>query len=181
MPPITNAPIYFGPFLVTSQVFHLTPHSFALVNLKPLLPGHVLISPRRKAPRISDLTPVELTDLFSTVQRVGRMVERVFSASALNIAIQDGAAAGQSVPHIHTHVIPRKAADLDERGGGDVVYTLLEGQEGDVGRHLLEREVRDRPKFPAVGKDEERRPRTEEVMRREAEWLAGEMEKESRL
>ncbi|KAI9709864.1 MAG: hypothetical protein M1812_007572 [Candelaria pacifica] len=181
MPPLTSAPIYFGPFLVTPQVFHLTPHSFALVNIKPLLPGHVLVSPLRKTPRISDLTPVEITDLFTTVQRVGRMVERVFNASALNIAIQDGADAGQSVPHIHTHIIPRKAADLDERGGGDAIYTLLEGGEGDVGRHLLERHVKERPKFPTVEKDEERRPRSEEEMRKEAEWLAREMEKDSRL
>lgn len=85
------------------------------------------------------------------------------------------------MPHIHTHIIPRKAADLDERGGGDAIYQMLEGEDGDVGRHLLERGLRDRLKFPAVGKDEERRPRSEEEMRREAEWLAGEMEKQSRL
>ncbi|KAI9821180.1 MAG: hypothetical protein M1827_003914 [Pycnora praestabilis] len=177
MPPLTSKPIHFGTFLVTSQVFHLTPHSFALVNLKPLLPGHVLVSPRRVVPRVSELSAAEITDLFLTVQRVGCMIERVYDASSLNIAIQDGVDAGQSVPHIHTHVIPRKRADLDDRGGGDALYGMLDGEEGNVGKHLRQRDG-DRPKFPAVTPDSERKPRSSEEMAREAEWLAEEMTKE---
>ncbi|KAF4157838.1 hypothetical protein CNMCM6936_003749 [Aspergillus lentulus] len=73
---LKGAQIYFGPFLVTSQVFHLTPLSFALVNLKPILPGHVLVSPRRRVPRVADLTAAETSDLFLTVQRVGRTGRR---------------------------------------------------------------------------------------------------------
>ncbi|KLU86234.1 hypothetical protein MAPG_05251, partial [Magnaporthiopsis poae ATCC 64411] len=68
--------IRFGPFEVTSQVFLTTPHSFALVNLKPLLPGHVLVCPRRPHRRLTDLAATELTDLFSAVQRVQRMLAR---------------------------------------------------------------------------------------------------------
>ncbi|KAJ9635845.1 Dinucleoside triphosphate hydrolase [Coniosporium tulheliwenetii] len=168
-PPRITKPIYFGPFLVTSQVFHTTPHTFALVNLKPILPGHVLISPHRRVPRLRDLTPAEISDLFLTVQRVSRMIERVFNATALNIAVQDGADAGQSVPHFHAHVIPRREGDLE--GGGDAVYRLMEGEEGDTGRR--------RGQFPAVDADEVRKPRSEEEMRREAEWFAEEMEKEN--
>ena len=132
------------------------------------------MSPRRVVPRLSDLSHDEVTDLFLTVQRVGRMIERVYKASSLNIAMQDGADAGQSVPHVHTHIIPRKAADLDDKGGNDAIYGLLEGDEGDVGAHLLERD-RGRPKFPKVD-DSTRRPRTKEEMEQEAEMLAREME-----
>lgn len=145
------------------------------MNIKPLLPGHVLVIPRRITPRLSDLTNAEVTDLFLTVQRVGRMIERVYHASSLNIAIQDGVDAGQSVPHVHAHIIPRKNADLDERGGSDAIYGMLEGDEGDVGGHLLERS-RSRPKFPRVD-DEERKPRTETEMIEEAQYLASEIEK----
>ena len=149
------------------------------MNLKPLLPGHVLVSPRRIVPRLSDLSQDEVADLFLTAQRVGRMVERVYTASSLNIAMQDGADAGQSVPHVHTHIIPRKAADLDNRGGGDAIYGMLEGEEGDVGQHLKERD-RGRPQFPVVD-EQNRRPRTEEEMIKEAEMLAKEMEPSSSL
>lgn len=200
-----TAPIYFGSFIVTPQVhYHLppkysiatsltqpnqvfltTPLSFALVNLKPILPGHVLVSPRRVVPRVTDLTPAETSDLFLTVRRVGRMVERVYGASSLNIAVQDGVHAGQSVPHVHAHIIPRKPADLDHRGGTDAVYDLLDGEEGDVGKAFQDAGAGDgngemerrRSKFPAVD-NEGRRPRDQEDMRAEAEMLAREMENE---
>ncbi|KAJ5923958.1 Histidine triad (HIT) protein [Penicillium verhagenii] len=179
-----TAPIHFGSFLV----FHTTPLTFALVNLKPILPGHILVSPRRVVPRVSDLTPAETSDLFLTVRRVGRMVERVYGASSLNIAVQDGVDAGQSVPHVHAHIIPRKAADLDHRGGTDAVYNMLDGEEGDVGKAFRDtngneglRPETERPqkrtRFPAVD-NEARKPRTQEEMVAEAEMLAREMEKE---
>lgn len=174
MPPIANKPVYFGSFLVTSQVFHLTQHSFALVNLKPLLPGHVLVSPLRVTPRFSDLTQAEVSDLFLTVQRVGRMIEHVYNASSLNIAIQDGEDAGQSVPHVHTHIIPRKKADLDERGGSDAIYGMLEGREGNIGEHFRARLTQEQ-QLLSVDNDQ-REPRTEADMFEEAQMLAREME-----
>ena len=125
-------------------------------------------------PRFSELSHDEVTDLFLTAQRVGRIIERVYKASSLNIAIQDGVDAGQSVPHVHTHIIPRKTADLDERGGTDAIYDLMEGDEGDIGKHLKSGNE-GRPKFPAVD-NEARRPRSEEEMVKEAEMLATEMD-----
>ena len=155
------------------KVFHITVHSFALVNIKPLLPGHVLVSPRRAAKRLTDLNYAEVTDLFMTVQRVGRMLERFYGVSSLNIAIQDGPAAGQSVPHLHTHIIPRQSSDLDDQGGGDAIYSILEGEDGDIGKHLWEKSNR-RPKFPAVD-DSSRKPRSEDEMAEEAQEFARQM------
>ena len=118
----------------------------------------------------------EVADFFLAVQAVGRLVERVYDASALNIAIQDGADAGQSVPHLHAHIIPRKQSDMDAHGGNDRIYEQLEGDDGDVGRHLDERERGSgRPKFPKVD-EESRKPRTDEEMAAEAEMLRTGME-----
>lgn len=140
-------------------------------------------------PRVADLTPAEAVDLFLTVRRIGRMVERVFEASSLNIAIQDGLNAGQSVPHVHAHLIPRRGADLDARGGKDAIYSMLDGDEGDLGRIHRETESEEerakkmtpnnhrRSGFPAVDNDR-RVARSEEEMTREAAMLAREMEKE---
>lgn len=146
------------------------------MNLKPLLPGHVLVSPRRIVPRFNDLSPAEVQDLFLTVQRVSRTIERVFDASALNIAIQDGQDAGQSVPHVHAHIIPRKKHDLPEP---DAIYAMMESEDGDLARQLKKRDDGDvkRGRFPAVDADEHRKPRSEEEMNREAEWLFEEMAK----
>jgi bis(5'-adenosyl)-triphosphatase len=142
----------------------------------------VLVSPRRVVPRISELSPDEVADLFLTVQRVGRMVERVYGATSLNIALQDGVDAGQSVPHVHTHIIPRKNNDMAHRGGNDAIYGMLEGEEGDVGWHLREREGEShsgpyvgRPQFPKVD-EATREPRPDAEMAQEAEILSKEME-----
>ncbi|KAF2035269.1 HIT-like protein [Setomelanomma holmii] len=184
--PLTKDVIKFGTFVVTKQVFHLTRLSFAIVNLKPLLPGHVLVSPRRVVPRFNDLSAAEVQDLFLTVQRVSRMVEHVFGASSLNIAIQDGVDAGQSVPHVHAHIIPRKKDDLEERGGTDAIYGMMESEDADLNKLLKAKEdatkaalaeEEKRARFPAVDNDS-RQSRSDEEMQEEANWLAEEMAKD---
>ncbi|KPI43880.1 Bis(5'-nucleosyl)-tetraphosphatase [asymmetrical] [Cyphellophora attinorum] len=175
-------PLKFGPFSVASQVFHTSPSrlSYALVNLKPLLPGHVLVCPTRCVPRLSQLTTEETADLFVTVKHVSRTVERVFHATSLNVAIQDGADAGQSVPHVHVHIIPRKSHDLDAQGGSDSIYGMMDGESGDIGKAFLalqkyrEHRKNDREFTP----DADRTPRSEQEMQEEADWLRREMEKD---
>lgn len=173
MPLALDKTIKFGSFVVNPQVFYATSHSFALVNLKPILPGHVLVSPQRVVPRVGDLSSAEVSDLFLTVQKVGRMIERVYGGSALNIAIQDGVAAGQSVPHVHAHIIPRKAADMDHAGGSDAIYDKLDGDEGDIGSHMRRQHSALKPDA-----DVDRKPRSKEEMSAEADRLAAEMQNE---
>ncbi|TKX26531.1 Bis(5'-nucleosyl)-tetraphosphatase [Elsinoe australis] len=175
-PPSLSSAVRFGSFTVTPQVFHRTPHSFALVNLRPLLPGHILVCPHRPEPHLSSLTPAEISDLFLTVQTLQRTLKRVYNATAFNVAVQDGVAAGQSVPHVHCHVIPRRDGDMDDRGGGDAIYEAMEGEEGDVGKHLREAEER-RKRFKV---DAERKDRSEGEMREEAEMLAREIERDAK-
>ena len=164
----------FHTFNVTPQVFYHTSSSFAFVNIRPLLPGHVLVSPVRSVARLSELTDAEAADLFVTVKRVGRMLERVYKASALTIPLQDGFDAGQSVPHVHVHLLPRHPSDLDHEGGPDAIYDRLESDDGDIGKSLV---MRDRPRQPKV--DEEAIPlRTPEEMAAEADMLRAEMAKD---
>jgi bis(5'-adenosyl)-triphosphatase len=134
-------------------------------------------------PRFNDLSADEVQDLSLTIQRVSRMVERVFSASSLNIAIQDGIDAGQSVPHVHAHIIPRKKDDLEERGGTDAIYAMMESEDADLSKQLADKEraaaahlakEERKGRFPAVDNDS-RKPRSDEEMQKEAEWLADEM------
>lgn len=194
-------PIRFGPYEVTTQVFLETSHSFALVNLKPLLPGHVLVCPHRPHKRLTDMSMAEVTDLFATVRRVQHMLARHYfglsgsrpasvpspssslaAAAAtvslhpgresegeargkegesrsrsrsggtggeetspddgsFNIAIQDGADAGQTVPHVHVHVIPRIPGHTAKDGNtlGDAIYEDMAGEKGNVGGALWDR------------------------------------------
>lgn len=145
------------------------------------MPGHVLVSPLRRVCRFNDLTIDETSDLFITVRRVTKMIERVYGATGLNVTVQDGGDAGQSVPHVHAHVLPRKTGDLDDRGGMDMIYTMMEGKEGNIGRQMWEE--MDARRARLARKDaidsESRESRSSEEMVAEAVQLRNEMEKEN--
>eukprot|EP00899_Mesostigma_viride_P022983 jgi/Mesvir1/386/Mv11279-RA.1 len=102
-----------------SEVFYASKNSLALVNLKPVVPGHVLIIPRRVVARFKDLTPEEVADLWQTAQLIGPKLESHFCAESLTMAIQDGPAAGQTVAHVHIHILPRRTGDFENN---DDVY-----------------------------------------------------------
>ncbi|KAF6266323.1 HIT-like protein [Scenedesmus sp. NREL 46B-D3] len=117
----------FGPYSINSnEVFAKTQLSFAFVNLKPIVPGHVLISPIRVVRRFGDLTPAEVADLWGLAQLVGKTLEPHYEAQSLTLAIQDGPAAGQTVPHVHVHVLPRKPGDFEHN---DEVYDEIDKSE----------------------------------------------------
>jgi bis(5'-adenosyl)-triphosphatase len=100
----------FGKFMIPNgQIFYSSPKGLtvALVNLKPLSPGHVLVVPTRNVQMLNDLTPDELHDLWLSVRHVQSIVETAYRGTASNIGLQDGEVAGQSVPHVHVHIIPR--------------------------------------------------------------------------
>jgi len=88
----------FGPFTIReTEVFAVSRLSLALVNLKPVVQGHVLIVPRRVVRRFQELSPEEVTDLWMLAQRVGSKIEPHFQASALTMAIQVRATASAFV------------------------------------------------------------------------------------
>lgn len=114
----------FGQHLIKpSVVFLKTELSFALVNRKPVVPGHVLVCPLRPVERFHELRPEEVADLFQVTQRVGTVVERHFQGTSLTFSMQDGLEAGQTVKHVHVHVLPRKAEDFRRN---DSIYDELE-------------------------------------------------------
>uniref|UniRef100_UPI00398F6838 bis(5'-adenosyl)-triphosphatase-like isoform X1 n=1 Tax=Pristiophorus japonicus TaxID=55135 RepID=UPI00398F6838 len=113
----------FGLHIIkSSAIFLQTELSFALVNRKPVVPGHVLVCPIRPAERFQDLQPEEVTDLFQTSQKVAKAVEQHFKVTSLTIAIQDGPEAGQTVKHLHIHILPRKKGDFPRN---DDVYVEI--------------------------------------------------------
>ncbi|KAI9429850.1 HIT-like protein [Lactarius indigo] len=167
------APLFFSTFEVTRQAFHRTALAYAIVNLKPIVPGHVLVCSTRPVPRITDLRPEELAELMRAVQRVGRVVERAYDADGLTVACQDGRASGQTVPHVHFHVLPRRLqGDRFAGSHSDDVYPELEKQESAL-PHDLATPSHGSPEPLKMDADAARKPRTHEDMEQEAKWLAG--------
>jgi len=173
---------FFSTIEVTRQVFYRSSLCCAIVNLKPIVPGHVLVIPTRAVPRLADLTPPELSSLMTSIQHVGQVIERVYGADGLTIACQDGKAAGQTVPHVHFHLLPRKLRG-DRFPNNDDVYPALERAEGSLTQEL--RSVRTAQRsadqersepMPVheplkVDADDDRKPRTMGEMEKEATWL----------
>jgi len=152
--------LLFSTIDVTRQCFFRSPMSFGIVNLKPIIPGHVLVIPRRLVPRLADLQPDEIAGLFLSVQAVGKVIEKAYQAQSLTIACQDGKAAGQSIPHVHIHIIPRKFKNDKFQGANDDIYPAIEKAEKGL------------PEMQALHVDnEDRVPRTTEEMEKEAKWL----------
>lgn len=107
----------------------------------------------------------------------------------ITVSIQDGPAAGQSVPHVHFHLLPRKASREDPFfSRNDRVYPAIEKAEADIARdiHLATGQASSflqsshRKEALKVDADEDRKPRTAEEMEKEAEWLRGLFEAEDR-
>lgn len=107
-----------------SQVFCRTRYSYAFVNHRPVLSGHVLVSPLKVLKKFTDLSKAEATDLMLLVQRVERTLEKVYQTNSTTITIQDGVDAGQSVFHVHVHLLPRKPTDFG--GNIDKIYRELQ-------------------------------------------------------
>ena len=84
----------------------------------PVSPGHTLIVPKRHVASFFEITDAERTDLMSLLAAARDDLNRQFRPAGYNIGINDGAAAGQTVPHLHIHLIPRYAGDRDDPRGG---------------------------------------------------------------
>ncbi|KAM3216873.1 bifunctional bis(5'-adenosyl)-triphosphatase/adenylylsulfatase FHIT [Capsicum annuum] len=96
----------------------------------------------REIQRFAELTTDETSDLWLTAQKVGKQLESYHKASSLTFAIQDGPQAGQTVPHVHIHVIPRKSGDFEKK---DEIYDALDLKEKEMKQSLdLDKERKDR-------------------------------------
>ena len=100
------------------RVFHEGDSVFAMWDGFPVNPGHALIIPRRHIGSWFDATDQEQAEILAMVSRVREAIEAEHAPNGYNMGINDGEAAGQTVGHLHLHVIPRYEGDVpDPRGG----------------------------------------------------------------
>lgn len=93
-------------------------HARAISDAHPVTPGHTLVIPRRHAASLFALTDEEWDDLWRLVRRLHRELPALHDADGVNVGLNDGSAAGQTVAHAHVHLIPRHSGDVaDPRGG----------------------------------------------------------------
>ena len=108
------------PFCTLSpdRILRSNDHAIALRDAYPISPGHTLIVPRRHVGSFFEATADERTALLALLDEAKHGLDIEFAPASYNIGINDGPAAGQTVPHLHVHLIPRYDGDCaDPRGG----------------------------------------------------------------
>ena len=100
------------------RVFATEHLAFALWDGYPASPGHALIIPKRHIPTWFEATEAEQLALFALLGAVKPIIDERHKPDGYNIGINSGIAAGQTVFHLHIHLIPRFKGDVENPRGG---------------------------------------------------------------
>jgi histidine triad (HIT) family protein len=99
---------------IPAEVVFEDEHALAFLDVTPRAPGHTVVVPKRHSPTLLDLPADEVGPLFAAVQTTARRVLAALQADGMTVGVNHGAVSGQTVPHLHVHIIPRFVGD---RGG----------------------------------------------------------------
>ena len=105
---------------IPAEVVFRAPDVVAFLDLQPLADGHVLVVPRAHAACVEDLKPAEADALFRAVVRLAGPVRAALGAAGTTIGVNNGEATGQTIPHVHVHIVPRREGD-----GAGSVHTIF--------------------------------------------------------
>ena len=121
------------------QAFATSPNFMAVYDISPILPGHSLIIPREHIESLHDLEPDKLAEFFQFAEEVTKRLCDYLDTEAFDWSLQEKEEAGQSVAHLHLHIIPRTKNDLPNPGDW---YPLLMNHN----KHTIIDDI-DRPRF----------------------------------
>jgi diadenosine tetraphosphate (Ap4A) HIT family hydrolase len=92
--------------------------AFVVLDSYPVSPGHSLVISRRHVANIFDLTEIEIGDVLRLVRCARRRLDDTLRPAGFNVGVNVGTDAGQTVMHVHVHVIPRYPGDVESPMGG---------------------------------------------------------------
>ncbi|NGM68859.1 HIT family protein [Natronolimnobius sp. AArcel1] len=101
---------------IPARIVYEDETTVAFLDANPLAPGHTLVIPKDEYERLNDVPDDVSSDLYETIHRLVPAVEESVDADATTVAFNNGEEAGQEVPHVHCHIVPRFEGD----GGGPI-------------------------------------------------------------
>jgi bis(5'-adenosyl)-triphosphatase len=114
---------------VLSSVFYAREGFMAICNIAPVLPGHSLIIPENHVTSILELSDHELFVFFDTARTALRILMKAFNTDSFDWSVQEKPQAGQTIEHLHLHIVPRITGDLPEPGGW---YPLIQQNDNNI-------------------------------------------------
>jgi bis(5'-adenosyl)-triphosphatase len=96
--------------------FYESPDFIAIYNVAPILPGHALVIPKAHIISFFEMSDRELFEFIKFSRTVLKILAKAFNTEAFNWTLQEKAEAGQSIAHMHIHIMPRKAEDMAHPG-----------------------------------------------------------------
>ncbi len=105
---------------VKAEIVAREPGATAFLDVSPLADGHVLVVPEAHVAFVEELSPGDADALFRLVRRLAGPVREALGASGSTIGINNGPATGQTIPHVHVHIVPRRPGD-----GAGSVHTIF--------------------------------------------------------
>jgi histidine triad (HIT) family protein len=112
-------------------------HTLAFMDVMPQVEGHCLVIPKIPSRGLLDTDPTTLAHLMATVQKVAAAAVKATKADGFQIRQYNEAAGGQTVFHLHIHILPMKeGVGIKPHTGNMADHTLLAKQAGDIRQHL---------------------------------------------
>ena len=120
---------------IPAEIVAKDEHAMAFLDIAPLADGHTVVIPRAHVATVEDMAADDADAVFRLVRGVAGPARRAVGAAGSTIGINNGAASGQTIPHVHVHVVPRHDGD----GAGSVHTMFRAGPRrpvADVGKEI---------------------------------------------
>lgn len=102
----------------TAEILMESELAYAVFDKFPVNPGHSLVIPKKHTADYFDLTPGEQNACWDLVNKIKAILDQKFCPDGYNVGINNLTAAGQTVAHVHIHIIPRYLGDVEKPEGG---------------------------------------------------------------
>jgi len=105
---------------IKSYILKENKFCLSFLDINPLTPGHTLVVPKKHKKSFSDLTFQEAKSLFSLVKSLMKRMREKLKVSSFTLGVNDGDLSGQTIQHMHFHIIPRYPGD-----GGKSIHSIV--------------------------------------------------------
>lgn len=123
---------------IPSYVITEDKKAIAFLDIHPCAPGHTVVISRRHTETILDMSSADITALFLLVKNTTKLLKQRLQPSGFTIGINHGSVAGQIIPHLHVHIIPRFSDD-----GGKSIHSVVKRFGQDIQIEKIYKKIND--------------------------------------